>query len=825
MNRKKVYIFSSKIDVLALKSIIESEFDIESFSDYDNFLHALLSKDPSVVAVIISFFNVFNSKDEININNLKEILDVPYIVTVPSHGPLMKRAMSKGAYSLITIPYIPSSVKSVLTTSVNKYELAKVKKENEELSKSVSRDAYNKGLLQNIKGSIALIEVTKKGELKSIFINDDFYINNEVVSYDQINEFKNDLTFNIVEEDKKKVKDAFLDYINSDSTDLQISYKTKNNAGEISYISLVGKLAKYPFTDNPTILCTFYNYTRTAHLELESSSSKYELVSIVNNIPGGLVAYSHNGIRTFFIYASENFYNTFNLTKETFEKDYSSSLRNLVDPSSLNVYNKLVDDIISKNESSQAHITLRKNDKLQEYLVKTFRIDYEDKPSFYYFMIIDISDFIDASKKFKEANLNYSYALTHDMLTGLYNRKEFVRLSKLELENNPSTDYALIRLNIVDFKKINVSYGYDIGDLVIKKIASYFIDDTYRSDSIIARLNSDHFAILVKSQKMLTKVPQGITTIALSSKLTINISLSMGVYRIKDHNEKIEAIIDKANFAMMANKNKSSSSVMYYSQELEKEHNKRLEMISKVIPALENNEFNVFLQPIYSAKDKSVIGAEALVRWIDKDSNIVPPSLFIPILEEENLISRLDIYMINKVCEYIKSRQKRGLKDIPISVNLSRVTFINVKLIDKIIEIVDSFDIPHNLLRLELTESAYVENLSILIDTVKRLKNLGFVVLMDDFGSGYSSLSSIKNIPVNSIKLDMSLIKNLNKNDEASNYLVKVTIRYAKLLGLNTVAEGVETKEQLDFLQYAGCDYIQGYYYSKPLSIKDFERL
>ena len=134
MNRKKVYIFSSKIDVLALKSIIESEFDIESFSDYDNFLHALLSKDPSVVAVIISFFNVFNSKDEININNLKEILDVPYIVTVPSHGPLMKRAMSKGAYSLITIPYIPSSVKSVLTTSVNKYELAKVKKENEELT-------------------------------------------------------------------------------------------------------------------------------------------------------------------------------------------------------------------------------------------------------------------------------------------------------------------------------------------------------------------------------------------------------------------------------------------------------------------------------------------------------------------------------------------------------------------------------------------------------------------------------------------------------------------------------------------------------------------
>ncbi len=208
MNRKKVYIFSSKIDVLALKSIIESEFDIESFSDYDNFLHALLSKDPSVVAVIISFFNVFNSKDEININNLKEILDVPYIVTIPSHGPLMKRAMSKGAYSLITIPYIPSSVKSVLTTSVNKYELAKVKKENEELSKSVSRDAYNKRLLQNIKGSIALIEVTKKGELKSIFINDDFYINNEVVSYDQINEFKNDLTFNIVEEDKKKVKDA-----------------------------------------------------------------------------------------------------------------------------------------------------------------------------------------------------------------------------------------------------------------------------------------------------------------------------------------------------------------------------------------------------------------------------------------------------------------------------------------------------------------------------------------------------------------------------------------------------------------------------------------
>ena len=239
--------------------------------------------------------------------------------------------------------------------------------------------------------------------------------------------------------------------------------------------------------------------------------------------------------------------------------------------------------------------------------------------------------------------------------------------------------------------------------------------------------------------------------------------------------------------------------------------------------ALKQKEFQVYLQPKYSPKEEVLSGAEALVRWISPEEGFVPPNRFIPIFEKNGFILKLDDYMISEVARQQAQWISEGKNVVPISVNVSRAHFTKVDLAEHICRLVDQYNVPHEVIELELTESAFFEDKEVLLGTVRKLREYGFTVSMDDFGAGYSSLNSLKEIPLDVIKLDAEFFRG---NDEAGKgkIIVNETIDLAKKLNMRTVAEGIETKEQVDFLAELGCDLIQGYYFAKPMPLKEFEQ-
>lgn len=238
--------------------------------------------------------------------------------------------------------------------------------------------------------------------------------------------------------------------------------------------------------------------------------------------------------------------------------------------------------------------------------------------------------------------------------------------------------------------------------------------------------------------------------------------------------------------------------------------------------ALENGEFQVQLQPVYGIDSNQPVSAEALVRWHRPGHGIVSPGVFVPLFEENGFISKMDHSIWEQVCQILASRHDRGLPEIPISVNLSRRSIFNSSLYDEIVALVEKYGIEPRLFRIEVTESSYTENIDLVISMVTRLQDYGFTVLMDDFGSGYSSFNAFSDIPVDILKADMVFMRNLERNPRVASVFTSI-VNMAHSLGIPVIAEGVETQEQYEFLHSVGCDYAQGYYCARPMDPDAFE--
>ena len=256
------------------------------------------------------------------------------------------------------------------------------------------------------------------------------------------------------------------------------------------------------------------------------------------------------------------------------------------------------------------------------------------------------------------------------------------------------------------------------------------------------------------------------------------------------------------------------------SEEIEKEQR----IVNSMKHALEDEQFILYLQPKYELLDNQVAGAEVLVRWQSRERGMVSPGEFIPVFERNGFITKLDCYVWEKTCMMLRKWIDEGKNPRPVSVNLSRVSLYNPKLVETICGLVEKYDIPRYLFQLELTESAYTSNPKVVQETMQRLQNEGFSILMDDFGSGYSSLNVLKDIDVDVLKMDMRFLSDTDKRRRGENILMSV-VRMAKWLNMPVVAEGVERREQADFLRSIGCEYVQGFYFAKPMPVEDYEKL
>ena len=435
----------------------------------------------------------------------------------------------------------------------------------------------------------------------------------------------------------------------------------------------------------------------------------------------------------------------------------------------------------------------------------------------FYSVLVDVS----VEQKIKDELL---YQADYDKLTGIYNEDAFYRLTSKMLHENLDFSYVIICWNIERFKLINDIVGKDTADLILKIFADALRREAIKNMGTYGRLEADRFAACFQYALFDENTIQKELLESLARHdLRYPVSVISGVYIIDDTTLPIPLMCDRANLALQTIKGNYHKRCAYYDTELLDTILIEQEIRNEMKNALSNREFIIYLQPIYSIASESPVSAETLVRWNHPEKGIITPNEFIPVFERSGFIADLDYYIWEEVCRYINERQKRGLPDIPISLNVSRASLYSLEVFEVITSLINKYSVPPSLFRLEITETAYSDNPDQLLTTISELQKTGISILMDDFGSGYSSLNTLKDIPVDILKIDMKFIESLDVSLRAGNIITSI-VRMAVRLDLPIIAEGVETKEQIDFLFSIGCDQIQGYYYARPMIIDDFEK-
>ena len=373
---------------------------------------------------------------------------------------------------------------------------------------------------------------------------------------------------------------------------------------------------------------------------------------------------------------------------------------------------------------------------------------------------------------------------------------------------------------------INNFYGIKEGDKVLKSIAQELIRISTAFDNFLyARLENDVFACCLPYKEENIEVLVNALQLNLKKvNKDYNIKVSCGVYVINDYNMDVSEMYDRAYLAAKNCKGKFVQNVAYYDESMIENMRQEQFIINEVNKALEEEQFAVYLQPKVNLVTGKPYGAEALVRWIHPERGMISPGEFIPVYERNGIIGRLDQYMWRSVCKLLRKWLDEGKNPDPISVNVSRVNIYNPHLVEIFNKLITEFQIPPHLLNLEITESAFMEDQALIMKTMHRLHELGFRIMMDDFGSGYSSLNILKDMEIDYLKIDMQFLQqDVEFNGKGEKVLTSI-VRMAKWLHLPSIVEGVETAEQVDFLKCIGCEYAQGFYFARPMPVADYEK-
>lgn len=414
-----------------------------------------------------------------------------------------------------------------------------------------------------------------------------------------------------------------------------------------------------------------------------------------------------------------------------------------------------------------------------------------------------------------------------DQLTNCYNLNYFKKVAPKILEDNGIDGYCVVKFDIFRFKYINQYYGWNVGDQVLKKLADIF-KSAMESNELLARVSDDVFVALVNmnnpgrdtTTKQLYYYMESIRT---ELKIDIKLTIKSGIYKVADESEEITFMIDKATVAEKSIKDNPKVDYAVYNKQIEDKIKNESEIEIAMEMALSNSEFKVYLQPKTDLYSLKTVGAEALIRWIKPDGTQIYPDEFIPFFEKNGFIEKLDLYVLEEVCKYLTVRKKDGKKCFPISVKQSRYLICNPNYISKIYEIIDKYEMDSSLIEFELTESLYIENKELLFYAIDKIHSLDIKLSIDDFGSGYSSLNLITEIPADVLKIDREFLTD-SANKQVKKDVIDNVVNLAHKLNMLVVCEGVESYEQQEFLKTIKCDLAQGFFYSKPLPISDFEK-
>lgn len=416
-----------------------------------------------------------------------------------------------------------------------------------------------------------------------------------------------------------------------------------------------------------------------------------------------------------------------------------------------------------------------------------------------------------------------------DTMTGLNNEKGFLINCQTLLQNAKDTNYIICIFNINNFRVINDVYGFDTGDEIIKDVANY-LNMKIKNIGTCAHLHTNTFAFCI---------PYTIDTMGYLAQLKYieckildipyQLTARAGICNINDVCEGLPDLSDirlAIDYAIVAQSKVTMTSVnsfFFYNPAMHENMRMEAEITAKMRDALTKKEFHLYFQPQYNHATGALTGAEALCRWIKDDGSIISPGIFIPIFEKNGFIQELDAYVWEETFRIYASWQKKGLNPVPVSTNVSRNSLRNPGIAQHFLRLSKKYKVDPQYVHIEFTESSYMDNQEQIIATSKELRREGFEIAMDDFGSGYSSLNTLKDLPIDILKFDLGFVKG-STSDKGGTILASL-MRMAQNLNLVTIAEGVEDKQVADYLRSIGCDIIQGFLYSRPIPQKDYEKL
>lgn len=431
--------------------------------------------------------------------------------------------------------------------------------------------------------------------------------------------------------------------------------------------------------------------------------------------------------------------------------------------------------------------------------------------------------------KAMEEKLNY--LAYNDILTGIPNRNSFVERLNREIARSEYKEklFAVAVINIDRFKYINDTFGPAFGDHILK-IAAERISGALRKGDLIARLGGDEFGIVFvdirrseDTAHIFEKIRKDFSQPIRFKEEEIMVELSAGVSFYPTDGKSADELIKNANIGLTKAKKLGGNVIQFYTLEMNKRVSELAQMERLLFRAMKENEFQVHYQPYLDINTKKTVGMEALIRWNNKDLGSVPPSRFIPVLEETKMIMDVGAWVLKESCRQVKEWVDKGYKAVPVSVNLSLVQFKQKDLAEMITETLKECSIEPNLITLEITESALMQDTEFTRHVLNKLKGAGFSISIDDFGTGYSSLSHLKKLPVDNLKIDISFIREIAHDPDTAS-IVTAIIGMAHTMNLKTIAEGVETEEQWKILRLLRCDLAQGFYFSKPVPAGEVEK-
>ncbi len=415
------------------------------------------------------------------------------------------------------------------------------------------------------------------------------------------------------------------------------------------------------------------------------------------------------------------------------------------------------------------------------------------------------------------------YQASYDELTGILNRNGFFEAVGNKLEKNKDTSWLVVCLDIKNFRVVNELFGQVIAEKVLRNIAAA-LSGFHRESAVCGRIYGDRFAVLMQESdftegeivdllKPLTK---------LENESSYHMHIHAGVYHVTDPFMEISVMCDRAIEAIATVKENLQQVVVFYDQSMGDKRRQETEIINEVDNAIETGQFKMFLQPQVTC-DGTLLGGEALVRWFHPEKGMIPPAMFIPVLEQSGQIIRMDQIIWEEACKRLKAWKDAGYENLHISVNISPKDFYFYDLYRTFTNLVEQYGINPDMLKLEITETVLMTEAKDHLDVLKKLRAYGFTIEIDDFGSGYSSLNTLGEMEVDVLKLDLGFLRKAER-DEKSKTILGFVLKLAKSLNLVTVSEGVEQESQVEYLRDAGCDVLQGYYFSKPLPVDEFEQ-